>query len=186
MCEFIITALHIHNCVFNEKMKKKIILTHTPLFLYYRTSIVTTQCTSTNEIHEIRFIKNHLLFHSNITLNFLKLRATLGTESLFSLVKAELLQEGIFFLIHLFARDILVMKNLEIEKTKPTYMLSVLKVEYQVVLVSQISNFFINKMSLANKWMRKRICMYLLSVVQLQKIVCFFQKIFLLIKKLEI
>merc|ERR1712083_848647 len=29
------------NCVFNEKMKKKI-LTHTPLFLYYRTSIVTT------------------------------------------------------------------------------------------------------------------------------------------------
>ena len=32
--------------------------------------------------------------------------------------KAELLQEGIFFLIHLFARAILVMKNQEIEKTK--------------------------------------------------------------------
>ena len=86
MCEFIITALHIHNCVFNEKMKKKI-LTHTPLFLYYRTSIVTTQCTSTNEIHEIRFIKKKsfvVLFKHNP--EFLKLRAALGTESLFSLV----------------------------------------------------------------------------------------------------
>ena len=30
MCEFIITALHIHNCVFNEKMKKKNLDTHTP------------------------------------------------------------------------------------------------------------------------------------------------------------
>ena len=28
--------------------------------------------------------------------------------------KTELLQEGIFFLIHLFARDVLVMKKLEI------------------------------------------------------------------------
>ena len=44
--------------------------------------------------------------------------------------KAELLQEGIFFLIHLFARDVLVMKKLEIEKTKPTFIISVLKVEY--------------------------------------------------------
>ena len=41
-----------------------------------------------------------------------------------------LLQDGIFFLIHLFARDILVMKKLEIEKTKPTLIISVLKVEY--------------------------------------------------------
>ena len=32
------------------------------------------------------------------------------------LTKAELLQEGIFSLIHLFARDILVMKKLDIEK----------------------------------------------------------------------
>ena len=43
--------------------------------------------------------------------------------------KAELLQEGIFFLIHLFARDVLVIKKLEIEKTKPTFIISVLKVE---------------------------------------------------------
>ena len=48
------------------------------------------------------------------------------------------------------------MKKLEIEKTKPTFIISVLKVEYQVVLVSSISNFFSNKMSLANKWMREK------------------------------
>ena len=47
-----------------------------------------------------------------------------------NLTKAELLQEGIFFLIHLFARDVLVMKKLEIEKTKPTFIIPVLKVEY--------------------------------------------------------
>ena len=67
--------------------------------------------------------------------------------------KAELLQ---LKLIHLFARELFLMKKLEIEKTKPTFIISVLKVEYQVVLVSSISNFFINKMSLANKWMRKK------------------------------
>ena len=44
--------------------------------------------------------------------------------------KAELLQDGIFFLIHLFARDVLVMKKLEINKTKPTFITSVLIVEY--------------------------------------------------------
>ena len=53
--------------------------------------------------------------------------------------KAKLLQEGIFFLVHLFARDVLVMKKLEIEKTKPTFIIPVLK---EVVLVSSISNFF--------------------------------------------
>jgi hypothetical protein len=44
--------------------------------------------------------------------------------------KAELLQEGIFFLILLFARDVSLMKKLEIEKTKSTFIISVLKVEY--------------------------------------------------------
>ena len=67
--------------------------------------------------------------------------------------KAELLQEGIFFLIRLLARDILVMKKLEIEKANPTFIISVLEVEYQVVLVSLISNFVTNKTSLTNKWM---------------------------------
>ena len=67
--------------------------------------------------------------------------------------KAELLQEGIFFLVHLYARDVLVLKKLEIKKTKPTLIMSVLKVEYCVVLVSSISNIFTNKTYLANKWM---------------------------------
>ena len=40
--------------------------------------------------------------------------------------KVELLQEDIFFLVHLFARDVLVMKILEIEKTKPIFITSVL------------------------------------------------------------
>ena len=35
----------------------------------------------------------------------------------------------------------------------PLLFISVLKIEYQVVLVSLISNFFTNKTSLANKWM---------------------------------
>ena len=48
------------------------------------------------------------------------------------------------------------MKKSEIEKTKPTFIISVLKVEYQVVLVSSISNFFIDKMSLANDQRRKK------------------------------
>ena len=41
----------------------------------------------------------------------------------------------------------------EIEKSKTTFIISVLKVEYLVVLVSTISNFFTNKTSLANKLM---------------------------------
>ena len=46
------------------------------------------------------------------------------------LPKAELLQEGIFFPSFIYyARDVLVMKKLEIEKTKPTFIISVLKVE---------------------------------------------------------
>ena len=44
------------------------------------------------------------------------------------------------------------MKKLEIKKTKPTFIISVLKFEYYVVLVSSVSNFFTNKTSLANKW----------------------------------
>ena len=46
---------------------------------------------------------------------------------------------------HLLARDVLVMKKLEIKKTKSTFIISVLKVVYWVVLVFSISHFFINK-----------------------------------------
>ena len=46
------------------------------------------------------------------------------------------------------------MKKLEIEKTKPTFIISVLKVDIiNVALVFSISNFFINKIALANIWM---------------------------------
>ena len=70
--------------------------------------------------------------------------------------KAELLPEGIFSLIHffadpLFARDVLVMKKLEIEKTKPTFIISVLNVENLVVFVSSISNLLSNKISNTNE-----------------------------------
>ena len=41
-------------------------------------------------------------------------------ETFVYLTKAELLQEGIIFLIHLFAGAILLMKKLKIEKTKTT------------------------------------------------------------------
>ena len=66
-------------------------------------------------------------------------------------------------LLQLFARDVLVMKKLEIEKTKPSFIISVLKVDIiKVGLVFSISNFFITKTSLANNWRRKKIpsCSY--------------------------
>ena len=74
--------------------------------------------------------------------------------------KAELL---LLKLLQLFARDVLAMKKLEIEKTKPTLIISVLKVDIiKVGLVFSISNFFITKTPLANNWRRKKIpsCSY--------------------------
>ena len=70
--------------------------------------------------------------------NYRLLYLTLVTKKLESLrrhelknmYEAESLEEGIFFLLHLIARDVLVMKKLEIEKTKPTFIVSVLKVAY--------------------------------------------------------
>ena len=55
------------------------------------------------------------------------------------------------------------MKKLEIEKTKPTFIISVLKVDIiKLGLVFWISNFFITKTPLANNWRRKKIpsCSY--------------------------
>ena len=43
--------------------------------------------------------------------------------------KAEFLKEGICLLILYFARDVLVMKKLEIEKTKPTFIISTFKTD---------------------------------------------------------
>ena len=67
-----------------------------------------------------------------------------------SIHKAELLQEGIIFLIHLFARAILLMKKLKIKDHLDQ--LSELRI-IKVGLVLPISNFFINKIALANIWM---------------------------------
>ena len=66
--------------------------------------------------------------------------------------KAELLQEGICFLIHLFARDGFIMKKLEIEETKTTYYSTFKTDMIKVGLVFSISKIFIKKISLANKW----------------------------------
>ena len=51
-------------------------------------------------------------------------------ENFTLLAKAEFTEVGIFFLLQLFSRGVLAMKKLEIEKTKPTLIISVLKVEY--------------------------------------------------------
>ena len=67
--------------------------------------------------------------------------------------KAELLQEGIFFLLQLFARDVLVMKKLEIEETKATWYSTFKTDIIKVGIVFSISNLFIKESSLANKCM---------------------------------
>jgi hypothetical protein len=64
--------------------------------------------------------------------------------------KAKLQKEVIFFLIHIFARDILLMKKLEIEETKTTSFSTFKTDIIKVGLVFFIYNFFINKNSLAN------------------------------------
>ena len=66
-------------------------------------------------------------------------------------------------LLQLFVRDVLAMKKLEIEKAKPTFIISVLKVDIiKVGKFFSISNFFITKTPLANNWRRKKIpsCSY--------------------------
>ena len=70
--------------------------------------------------------------------------------------KAELLQEGIFFLLQIFARDVLVMKKLEIEKTKPTSILLTFKTNIiKVGLVFSIFNLGVRK-----KYLLARIWLY--------------------------
>ena len=61
------------------------------------------------------------------------------------------------------------MKKLEIERTKPTFIISTFKTDIvKVGLVFSISNFFITKMSLANKWMKKKIPSFSNSALVLQ------------------
>ena len=49
--------------------------------------------------------------------------------------KAELPKVGIFFALNFLPWEFLLIKKLEIEKTKTTFIISVLKVTYLVVLV---------------------------------------------------
>ena len=69
-----------------------------------------------------------------------------------SFTKAELL---LLKLIHLFAREVLLVKKMEIQETKTTHYSTFKTDIMKVGLVFSISNFFITKTSLANKWMRK-------------------------------
>ena len=77
------------------------------------------------------YLKNEILLHLTFDAEtILSQRTFLWPISCLLTTKVELLQEGIFFLILLFAIDVLIMKKLEIEKTKPTFTILVLKVEY--------------------------------------------------------
>ena len=51
-------------------------------------------------------------------------------ESRWFLAKAKFAQEGIFFALQLFAWQFLLIKKLEIKEIKPTFIISVLKIEY--------------------------------------------------------
>ena len=65
--------------------------------------------------------------------------------------KAELPLEGIFFALNFLPWEFLLVKKLEIEKTKTIFIISVLRFVYLVVLVFWISNFFTNKNSQGRK-----------------------------------
>jgi hypothetical protein len=79
------------------------------------------------------------------------------------LYKVELPLEGIFFALDFLPWEFLLVKKLEIQKTKTSFIISVLKVVYLVVLVFSISNFFANKNSQGRKLSSKK---YLLAVIQ--------------------
>ena len=70
-------------------------------------------------------------------------------------------------LIHLFAREVLLVKKLEIKETKTIYYSTFKTDIIKVGLLLSISNFFFTKTSLANKWMRKKT---LLAEIQLYTI----------------
>ena len=64
----------------------------------------------------------------------------------FSLARAELPLEGIFFTINFLPREFLLIKKLEIEKKNKTINHTTFKTDIiKVVLVFLISNFFTNK-----------------------------------------
>ena len=72
--------------------------------------------------------------------------------SLFNLLKPNSRKKAFFFGNQLFAWWILLIKKLEIEKTKLTQYSTFKTVIVKVGLVFSISNFFINKIYQANNW----------------------------------
>ena len=83
-----------------------------------------------------------LWLREDIGINFYYLgRHSKNSNRYFHLTKAELL---LLKLLQLFARDVLAMKKLEIEKTKPTFIISTFKTEIiKVGLFFSISSFLI-------------------------------------------
>ena len=71
-------------------------------------------------------------------------------------IKAELPLEGIFFALNFLPWEFLLVKKLEIEKIKTTFMISVLKVVYLVVLVFSISNILLIKIPREENRVRKK------------------------------
>ena len=84
---------------------------------------------------------------------YILLLASKPLPSLHLLYKAKFRQVSTFFHEHIFLPwEFLLIKKLEIEKTKTTFVISVLKVVYKVVLVFfKFFNFFINKNSKGRK-----------------------------------
>ena len=80
--------------------------------------------------------------HEKIQQNCLAINPDILHHSILTLCKAEFL---LLKLLHLFARDVLVMKKLEIEETKTTQYSTFKTDIIKVGIVFSISNFFITK-----------------------------------------
>ena len=85
-------------------------------------------------------------------------------------MKAKLL---LLKLIHLFAREVSLVKKLEIEETKTTKHSTFKTDIIKVGLVFSTFNFFITKTSPANKWMTKKIPSCSNSVLVWPPIICY-------------
>ena len=119
--------------VWNRVDKTFIWLRSRFLYLYFGTKCLLYQLTKgLNNINVVRY--SQLAHWAALKVNLLLLK-----------------------LIHLFAREVLLVKKLEIEETKTTWYSNFKTDIIEVGLVFLISNFFITKMSLANKWTRKKI-----------------------------
>ena len=127
--------------VWNRVDKTFIWLRSRFLYLYFGTKCLLYQLTKgLNNINVVRY--SQLAHWAALKVNLLLLK-----------------------LIHLFAREVLLVKKLEIEETKTTWYSNFKTDIIEVGLVFLISNFFITKMSLANKWLRKKILSALLLLI---------------------